>query len=103
MAALTPLGARVLLKRPPISEQVGRIIIPDKYRMIPQEGVVVAVSAGEQHVCSECGHVARREPAVGVGQTVLHGRYSRMGLPDAYGDALYLVWERDLMAILGDT
>lgn len=97
---MRPLGARVLLKRPPISEQIGHIIIPDKYRAIPQEGVIVAVSAGEQHVCSACGHLERRTPTVQVGQTVLHGRYSRMGLPEEYGEALYLVFERDLMAVI---
>jgi len=83
---MRPLGTRVLLRRPPVSDQIGSIIIPDKYRMIPQEGVVVAVGSEVQ--------------SVKVGETVLHGRFARMGLPQEYGEDLYLVWERDLMAVL---
>jgi co-chaperonin GroES (HSP10) len=93
---MTPLGGRVLLRRPPVPEQIGLIHIPERARMIPQEGMVVAVSAGVP--CPACGH--HQEPAVKVGENVLHGRFSRMGLP-GYGDDIYLVWERDLMAVLG--
>jgi co-chaperonin GroES (HSP10) len=92
---LTPLGGRVLLRRPPIPEQIGLIVIPEKARMVPQEGVVEAVSAGAP--CPHCGH--QREPTVKVGETILHGRYSRMGLP-GIDDALYLIWEKDAMAVL---
>lgn len=97
---MRPLGGRVLLKRPPISELIGRIVIPDKFQMIPQEGVVLAISAGEPHTCSACGHTERRASAVEVGQTVLHGRYSRMSVPGSEDE--YLVFEKDLMCVLGD-
>jgi co-chaperonin GroES (HSP10) len=96
---MKPLGGRVLLKRPPIAEKVGSIHIPDKFRGIPQEGTVIAVGHGPVHTCSACGHTEHRTPTVEVGQQVLHGRYSRMGLP-GYGDDLYLVWEQDVMCVL---
>jgi co-chaperonin GroES (HSP10) len=92
---MTPLGGRVLLRRPPIPEQIGLIHIPERARMIPQEGVVVAVTRGVP--CPACGH--HQEPTVQVGDNVLHGRYSRMSVPGD-GDDLYLVFEKDLMAVL---
>src|SRR5687767_325226 len=96
---MRPLGGRVLLKRPPISEKLGLIHIPEVARTIPQEGTVIAVSWPPSHVCPMCFHISEKPPTVKVGDQVLHGRYSRMGLP-GYGDDLYLCWEADLMAVL---
>ena len=92
---MRPLGGRVLLRRPPIPEQIGLIHIPEKARMVPQEGTVVAVTRGVP--CPACGHA--QAPVVQVGEQVLHGRFSRMSLP-GFGEDLYLVWERDLMGVL---
>lgn len=81
---LSPLGTRVLLRRPPITAKIGLIEIPDKYRSVPQEGTVVAIGPGVS--------------TVKVGDVVLHGRHNFVEVPGA--PDLRLVWERDLMAIL---
>lgn len=94
--AMRPLNGRVLLKRPPISEKIGSIIIPERARMVPQEGTVVAISQGAP--CLHCGYA--QQSAVQVGEQVLHGRFARMGLPAEYGNDLYLIWTRDIMAVL---
>jgi len=94
-----PLKGRVLLRKPPVSDMIGSIVIPERARSVPQEGTVVAVSAGEVHQCPHCKYFYCVLPEVQVGQQVLHGRFERMGLP-GQGDDLYLVWERDIMAVL---
>ena len=91
---MRPLTGRVLLKRPPIAEKIGSIIIPERAQQIPQEGMVVAVAQGAP--CPACGHAL--EPVVKVGEQVLHGRFARMSVP-GFEDQ-YLIWERDIMAVL---
>ncbi len=81
---MRPLGARVLLRRPPITEKVGRIIIPEKARQAPQEGTVVAIGPDVT--------------TVKVGDVLLHGRHNFIEIPGA--PELRLIWERDAMCVL---
>lgn len=79
------LGNRVLIRQETAGERYKSIIIPEKYRQIPQEGVVVAVGP--------------LVTTLSTGDRVLYGRYA--GLPVTLDDRAYvLLWERDVLAVL---
>ena len=81
------LGARVLVRRELPSEKIGLIVVPERSRQTPQEGVVVAVGP--------------EVTTLSTGDRVLFGRYA--GLPVSLDDRLYtLLWERDVMAVFGE-
>ena len=85
-----PLGDRVLIKPAPAEEKTASgIIIPDTAKEKPQRGEVVAVGNGKKD-----------EPLiVGIGDTVIYGKYS--GTELAYEGVDYLIMrEADIFAIV---
>lgn len=85
-----PLADRVLVEPMPAEEKTaGGIIIPDTAKEKPQRGKVIAVGAGKKD-----------EPmTVGVGDTVLYGKYSGTEL-SIEGKDLLIMRESDIFAIL---
>ena len=85
-----PLGDRVLIKPAPAEEKTASgIIIPDTAKEKPQKGEVIAI-----------GNRKKDEPLiVGVGDTVIYGKYS--GTELAYEGEDYLIMrEADIFAIV---
>lgn len=81
------LGARVLVRRELPAETHGLIVIPERSRQTPQEGVVVAVGPDVT--------------TLSTGDRVLFGRYA--GIPTMVDNRLYtLLWERDVLAVFTD-
>lgn len=76
------LGNRVLIKREEASEKRGLIIIPERSRSKPQEGVVVEVGPEVQTVVK--------------GDRVLFGKWSVLEV-NPYG---CIIREPDLMAVM---
>ena len=78
---MKPTGKRVLVDRVEDTGVKGSIIIPEKYRSWPQEGIV--------------GAVGSRVTTIHPGDRVLFGKFAgietKMGL---------LIWEDDIMAVL---
>lgn len=84
---MKPLGSRVLLRRPPTTDKVGSIFIPQRAQAPPQEGTVVAIGADVT--------------TVAIGEQVLVGKYNTVPIPGA--PDLMLVWAKDIMAVLEPT
>ena len=81
------LGTRVLVRRELPSDRIGSIVVPERSRQTPQEGVVVAVGP--------------EVTTLSTGNRVLFGRYA--GIPVTLDERLFtLLWERDVMAIFND-
>ena len=47
---LKPLADRVLVRRVKSAEAVGRILVPDKYKTPPTEGMVLAIGPDVQYI-----------------------------------------------------
>ncbi len=95
--ALTPLGDRVLVKRPNEDEQTtsGGIIIPDTAKEKPQEGKVVSVGDGRL-----LDDGTRQELNVSAGDKVLFGKFA--GTEVEYEGEEYLILrEDDILAKIG--
>lgn len=81
---MKPLGRRILIKKPPVSEMIGSIVIPERARSLPQEGTVVAIGP--------------KVTDISVGDQVLFGKFNTTSLPGS--DDLVFVWEPDVVAVL---
>lgn len=78
------LGARVLVRRESASDKIGSIVIPERSRQTPQEGVVVAVGP--------------EVTTLSTGDRVLFGRYA--GILVRMDERLFtLLWEKDVLAV----
>lgn len=82
---MRPLGDRVLIRILPPAEQIGSIIIPLTARTSPQEGRVEAIGS--------------KVSTLVVGDQVLVGKWNTVKVPGS--SDLMLIWERDVMAVLG--
>lgn len=80
---IRPLGDRVLIRKPTPGEKIGSIIIPEKARKPPLEGVIEAV--GER--------VRTLKP----GDRVLFGSMTGSLLDDP---TRVMLWERDVMGVI---
>lgn len=76
------LGRRVLIRPAPHAEKIGLIVVPERAKQTPQEGIVEAI--GDQVT------------TIRLGERVLYGRYTGVSVD---GGRL-LLWDRDVMAIL---
>ena len=94
--ALTPLGDRVLVKRPNEDEQTtsGGIIIPDTAKEKPQVGEVAQVGPGKRN---EDG--SRQSPEVSVGDKVLYSKYAGTDIKLG-SDEYVLLSEKDILAVV---
>lgn len=92
---LKPLGDRVLIKPLP-SEEVtrGGVILPDTAKEKPQQGEVIAIGTGK---ILESGQKIPME--VGVGDTVLYGKYSGTEIK-LNGDEYLIVKENELFGVI---
>ena len=80
------LGTRVLVRRELPSDTIGLVVIPERSRQTPQEGVVVAVGP--------------EVTTLSTGNRVLFGRYA--GISVTLDERLFtLLWETDVMAVFG--
>ncbi len=96
MAAIKPLGDRVLLKvLEAESKTKGGIVLPDTAKEKPQEGEVVAVGKGKT---GEGGKVTPLE--VKVGDRVLFAKYSGTEVSTKEGEEFLIVKEEDILAII---
>lgn len=68
---IRPLFDRVVVRRVKEEEKIGTFFIPDSGKEKPARGVVLAVGSGR---LAENG--TRIAPEVGVGDTVVFGKYS---------------------------
>lgn len=80
---LRPLGDRVLIRKPTPGEKIGSIIIPEKARKPPLEGIVEAI--GER--------VTTLKP----GDRVLFGALTGSLLDDP---RQVILWEKDVMGVI---
>src|SRR3990167_3748183 len=79
------LGRRAVIRRPPITDKIGSIYLPERSKTRPQEAEVVAVGPWVE--------------SVGPGMRVLVGRCAGVEFTEV-GETLVLVWEKDLLGIL---
>lgn len=82
---MRPLLDRVIVRTVPPSEQIGLIHIPEKARMKPQEGVVVAIGP--------------KVSDVKIGDTVLFGKWNHTPFPGLENHSI--IWQRDILVVLG--
>ena len=80
---IRPLGDRVLIRKPTPGEKIGSIIIPEKARKPPLEGIVEAI--GER--------VTTLKP----GDRVLFGALTGSLLDDP---RQVILWEKDVMGVI---
>ena len=80
---IRPLGDRVLIRKPTPGEKIGSIIIPEKARKPPLEGMVEAI--GE------------RVTTLKVGDRVLFGALTGSLLDDP---TRVMLWEKDVMGVI---
>jgi len=94
---LKPLNDRVLVKSIVEEKSKGGILLPDKAKEAPGEGVVVAVGAGR---ISESGD--RIPVEAEVGETVIFSKYSGVEVEvdkGLKGEAFYFILkEREILA-----
>ena len=96
MAAIKPLGDRVLLKvLEAESKTKGGIVLPDTAKEKPQEGEIIAVGKGK---VSEDGTAKPLE--VKVGDKVLFAKYSGTEVTTKQGEEYLIVKEEDILAIV---
>ena len=93
---LTPLHDRLIV-RPAAAEEVtkGGIYLPDTAKEKPQQGEVLAVGVGKH---DDAGKLIPM--VVGVGDTVLYGKYSGTEI-NADGEDVLIMRESDVFAIVG--
>lgn len=82
---MKPLGRRVLLKKPEISEKFGMIYIPEKSRTMGQLAEVLAIG-------DEC------TVPIKVGDQVFFPKHNFI---EVVNEGL-LVWERDLLGVVDE-
>jgi len=96
MAAIQPLGDRVLLKvLEAESKTKGGIVLPDTAKEKPQEGEVVAVGKGKT---SESGEALPLQ--VKAGDRVLFAKYSGTEVTTKDGEEYLIVKEEDILAVI---
>lgn len=97
-----PLGDNVvieLVNKP--RESAGGIHIPQTAALPPQEGVVISVGPGGG-ICTVCGTGERRPMGLKPGDRVLFSHWAGSEVRSE-GEALFIVSERDVLAIVGGT
>lgn len=90
---VTPLGARVLVKRDDAPEQVGSIIVPDKAKRAQAAGVVLAKGAGRV-----LDDGSRRPLPLEVGDRVTFMSYGGVEV-EIGGEKLLMVEEGHLLGV----
>ncbi len=92
-----PLDDRVLIEQSEAEETTkGGIVLPDTAKEKPQRGTVVAVGPGK---LLDDGQ--RAEPGVGVGDTVVYGKYSGNEIK-LDGQKFVICRESDILGVLED-
>ncbi len=86
---IKPLGSRILVKRKSKPVSYHGILLPDTSQEAPKEGLVIAVGKG---VILEDGSFEKMD--VGVGDTVLFGRYAGTEVPSP-DEVEYLIMNQD--------
>jgi len=95
MAAIKPLGDRVVVNPEPAEEKTSSgIYIPDTAKEKPQRGKVVAVGPGRVE------NGTKIEMTVKEGDVVLYGKYSGTEVT-IDGDEVLIVRESDILGIVG--
>ena len=95
MAAIKPLGDRVVVKPEPAEEKTSSgMYIPDTAKEKPQRGKVVAVGPGRVE------NGTKIEMTVKEGDVVLYGKYSGTEVT-IDGDEVLIVRESDILGIVG--
>ena len=99
---ITPLGARVLVRREMSPEKVGKILVPDTARKKVCRGVVLAVGEGDMPP-GWGGNFANEVGRPLVGRTVVISQYAGSSLPDDMneGDLLVVVNAEEILAVVG--
>jgi chaperonin GroES len=93
---VTPLGARVLVKRDDAPEQIGSIIVPDKAKKAQAAGVVRAKGAGRV-----LNDGSRRPLPLAVGDRVTFLPYGGVEV-EIGGEKLLMVEEGHLLGVWED-
>jgi len=90
---LRPLDDRVVVQPTEAEETTaGGIVLPDSAREKPQRGTIVAVGPGKM---LDSGN--RGELSVGIGDTVIYGRYGGSDI-EVDGKELKILRESDILA-----
>lgn len=89
-----PLGDRIFVQRVDATEAIGSIIVPEKAREKPQEGVVIAVGPGSVTLMGVVVPVECK-----VGDRVLFGKYTGVEVK-ILDDTILILREQDLLGIL---
>ena len=92
---LQPLDDRIVVKRLEAEEKTaGGILLPDSAKEKPSKGEIVAAGPGKL-----LDNGKRAELEVGVGDTVLFGKYSGTEVK-VHGEELLIMRESDILAKL---
>lgn len=93
---IKPLGDRIVVERSESEEKTtGGIVLPDSAKDKPQRGKVLAVGPGKL-----LKDGSRRELQVKKGDTVLFSTWAGDEFSQPSGDAILLMREEDVLAIL---
>ena len=93
---IKPLADRIIVKPLEAEEKTkGGIVLPDTAKEKPQEGKVVAVGSGKK---TEDGKVLPLE--LKVGDHILYGKYSGTEISTKDEEALLIMREEDVLAIV---
>ncbi|MCB1118723.1 MAG: co-chaperone GroES [Chlamydiia bacterium] len=98
MAAIKPLGNRVLVKRSKAQESKGGILLPDSAQEKPKQGEIVAAGPGKYN---DEGKLEQMH--VKVGDQVLFSSYSGTEVKHPSGDneEFLILAEDDILGIIG--
>jgi len=93
---LKPLADRIIVKPLAAEEKTkGGIVLPDSAKEKPQEGKIVAVGQGK---VNDAGSLVALE--LKVGDKVLYGKYSGTEITSKDGEALLIMREEEVLAVI---
>jgi chaperonin GroES len=91
---IVPLGENVVVRRLPVEETVGRIVLPDTAREKPRQGRVLSLGDGRLLPGG-----ARARHQVSEGDRVLFGSYAGAEVV-VDGEELLILSEDDILAVM---